>query len=85
MNQQTSRTANERLGEIVEERAGGRPIPFLCECADMTCHGRIEMTVRDFDAIHAIRTHYVILPGHAMADGEAVLDSSPDGYLIVQK
>jgi hypothetical protein len=36
-------------------------------------------------AVHVIRNQYVILPGHAMTDGERVVEDDPDGYLLVQK
>ena len=84
-NQRSFRAANERFGEMVEVRADGDRIPFLCECSNSDCRGRIEMTTKDYDAIHVVRTHFMILPGHAMVGGETVRGVDGDGYLVVQK
>lgn len=83
-NQKISRYANERLSDLVEERVDGNAVPFLCECADLDCSGRIGLTTNDYMALHVIRNQYVILPGHAMTDGERVVGDD-DGYLLVQK
>jgi hypothetical protein len=85
-NQRIFRAANERLEVSVEARVDGRaPVPFLCECADIECLGRIEMTTGDYDAAHVDRDTYIILPGHPTIDGEEVVEDGLDGYLIVRK
>jgi hypothetical protein len=85
-NQQMSRGANERLQQVLDGQVTGLvAIPFLCECADVECRGRIEMTTSDYEAAHILRNQYVILPGHAMTDGERVVEEASDGYLLVQK
>ena len=83
-NQRSFRAANERFGGMVESRADGRRVPFLCECADLDCRGRIEMTTSDYDAIHVVRSHYILLPGHTVAEGGTVQDANGDGYLVAQ-
>jgi hypothetical protein len=74
-NQQTTRSANERLHAV----AGGvvaadQLVPFLCECADGTCLGRVDMKVAEYDAIHSDRNRYSILHDHELANGEAVIE-----------
>ena len=66
--------ANERLGEAVRAQMspGGR-VPFLCECADDLCHGRVELTLDEFEELHEDKNVYVIIPGHPRVDGEVVL------------
>jgi hypothetical protein len=85
-NQRMFRDANGRFEDAVEENAldGTWPVPFLCECADIECRGRIEITTGDYDAAHIDSDHYVILPGHATIEGGEVVDDNVT-YLVVDK
>ena len=84
-NQRTSRYANERLhflaGDIVAE---DRLVPFLCECADDLCLGRVEMSLAEYDKIHVDRDTFSILAEHRRVDGERVIDRR-DTYEVVMK
>jgi hypothetical protein len=85
-NQHALRSANERLQSAIDGQISGAvTVPFLCECADLQCRGRVEMTTNDYEAVHILRNQYVILPGHAMSKGEIVVSEDRDGYLVVQK
>lgn len=84
-NQKTVRAANERLENAVEARVDGRgTVPFLCECADIECTDRVEMTTSDYTAAHIDRHMYVIVAGHATVDGEEMVDRE-DGYAVMRK
>jgi len=85
-NQRVFRDANGRFEDVVEENAfdGVRPVPFLCECADIECRGRIEITTGDYDAAHIDSDHYVILPGHLTIAGEETVKDNVS-YLVVEK
>ena len=85
-NQRDFRDANGRFEDVVEENAfdGVRPVPFLCECADVECRGRIEITTGAYDAAHIDSDHYVILPGHLTIDGEEIVEDNVT-YLVVDK
>jgi hypothetical protein len=73
--QRASRTANERFHMVLVERPLlDRLIPFLCECADPDCLGRIEMSLADYGEVHVDREVFVIMRGHAMTDGERPLE-----------
>lgn len=71
-NQRCFRAATERLQDlvIVEEQ---RLVPFLCECADQGCTGRINATIREFEAAHEDPDVSFLLPGHLCAAGEKIL------------
>ena len=73
-NQRSFRSASDRLEDIVivEEQ---RLVPFLCECADPGCNGRVHATVAEFDAAHERPGGAFLLPGHARLAGENVLSS----------
>jgi hypothetical protein len=83
--QHASRAANERLHEMLDGGAlDGRLIPFLCECADADCLGRVEMTLVDYGDIHRDRQLYVIMTGHPTADGERRIEARPQ-FDVVRK
>jgi hypothetical protein len=73
-NQRRFNAANESLGELVKERmpADAR-IPFLCECADERCLGRVELSLDEFEHLHESEDVFVIVPGHPRVNGEVIL------------
>jgi hypothetical protein len=74
-NQQTIRSANERLQAVAAEVVpADQLVPFLCECADGTCLGRVDMKVAEYDEIHSDRSRYSILHDHDLVNGEAVIE-----------
>ena len=84
-NQSVIRDANRRLQDVAGRTVqDGKIIPFLCECAEETCMGRIEVTLDDYFLAHLGPDRYVLLPGHARIDGE---ETVADGghYEIVTK
>ena len=83
-NQRTFRRANERFEELVEDHSDGYKVPFLCECADTCCLGRIELTASDYYAIHLDRSQYIILNDHLTITGERLVEQV-DGFQIVSK
>ena len=73
-NQKRFNDVNERLGEVVKARVSpGERVAFLCECADDLCHGRVELTLDEFEELHEDKNVYVIIPGHPRVNGEVVL------------
>ena len=73
-NQDMSRSANERLQDVAgREAEDGIVIPFLCECADGGCMGRVEITIDDYFLAHLDSDQYVIIPGHPRIDGEMIV------------
>ena len=84
-NQRIFRAANERMQEMIDgEVPHGTMIPFLCECADDTCLGRINMDAYDYEGIHVDRDLYIVLRDHPTIDGEEIVGQE-DGYDIVSK
>jgi hypothetical protein len=73
--QQISRSANERMQALaVAIISAEQLVPFLCECADDACLGRVDMKLGDYDDIHRDRDRYSILRDHQLADGERVVE-----------
>jgi hypothetical protein len=83
--QRASRSANERFEELLDGRTlTARLIPFLCECADPDCLGRVDISRAEYGRIHRDRTLFVIVPGHPLADGEEPTETR-DEFDIVRK
>ena len=80
------RYANSRFLAVVNGSAtqDGQLIPFLCECAEDDCRGRIEITAWRYEDIHAHANQYVILPGHTRIAGEEIVEEN-SYYEIVKK
>lgn len=84
-NEEVFRRANERLESVVEERfAGADRVPFLCECTDEACMGRIDLTLEDYREVRANHDTFVMLPGHRLSAGEVII-ARRDGYDITEK
>jgi hypothetical protein len=82
-NQETFRSANKGLSEAVSVEPETR-VPFLCECSDFGCLGRIEATLGEFEEAHAEDMRYFILPGHPRVEGEEIV-SENGRYEVVSK
>jgi hypothetical protein len=84
-NEELFRMANERLHEQIEGAVtGGRLVPFLCECADDLCMGRMEMTLDDYRRLRADDEAFGVLPSHVAEHGEVVVREL-DSYHVVRK
>ena len=84
-NEKVFKLANERLESAVAERVGpGQRVPFLCECADEACMGKVDLTIDDYHEIRAAPDHYVMLTGHTRVPGEDVV-AHRDGYDVTKK
>ena len=82
-NQESFRAANERL-QTMAQVDDGTLVPFICECADIKCLGRLEATLSEFEVIHEDAQRFFVLPGHPRMDGEEVLTSNRR-YEVVSK
>jgi hypothetical protein len=84
-NQEVFRRANERLSGVVEQRfASSEAVPFLCECADERCMGRVDLTLDEYRALRSQERQFVMLHDHARTAGERVV-AERDGYDITVK
>ena len=58
------RSANDRIAEKGRELGWRFPIPFLCECSERRCFGRIELTLEEYEQLRSHPQRYLTLPGH---------------------
>jgi hypothetical protein len=84
-NQEIFRSANERLSGVVEAGSGAtEPVPFLCECADVECMGRVELTLDEYRELRSHRRRFVMLHGHRRTPGEQLV-TERNGYDVTEK
>jgi hypothetical protein len=97
-NQAIFRESNERIQsgfDAINKTArqeGERPhtfdedtvLHFYCECSDEKCQRRIQLSLKDYNRIHAQRDTFTVVCGHAVPEVERVVDTLPD-YCIIEK
>lgn len=84
-NQKLFRLGNERLRSAVNEQVPNADrIPFLCECADEFCDGRVEIRMEQWEGIAREPHQFVMVSGHPRSEGEKVV-GGVDGYDVVMK
>jgi hypothetical protein len=90
-NETLFRTLNERLKELddrLDTAAIGAPVgdreEFFCECGQLDCMARIEMTRAQYEAVRAHPERFVVLPRHVSPDIECVIEEH-DQFVVVEK
>jgi hypothetical protein len=84
-NQKLFRLGNERLSDAVGAQfPDAATVPFLCECSDEFCDGRVTLNREQWESVASQPNHYVIVPGHQRSEGEVVV-GAVDGYEFVRK
>jgi hypothetical protein len=61
------RNVNDRIAEKGSEFALRLPWPFLCECSDMSCFARLELTLEEYEELRSHPGRYLTVPGHDVA------------------
>jgi hypothetical protein len=74
-------SANERMRDALSWLRADAEIPFVCECDDSACFGRVQLTRSEYDLLRT-RGLTVRLPGHD-ADSEAT-EANGDRHSIVK-
>ena len=83
-NEALFRDVNERVEEIATEHARPETVEFLCECVDIECLARVELSVETYEQVRADSAQFVVTPGHEQLEVEDVVDRQPH-YVVVRK
>jgi hypothetical protein len=88
-NEALFRAFNERVADMAQSfdpRGEGASlrIEFVCECGDVDCLERLELTRSAYEEVRSDPRRFVVAPGHEHPDIECVV-ARGDGYLVVQK
>jgi hypothetical protein len=74
--------ANERMRDSLSWLRADAKIPFVCECDESACFGRVQLTRSEYDLLRT-RGLTVRLPGHG-ADSEAA-EANGDRHSAIVK
>jgi hypothetical protein len=78
------RDVNERIAESAE-RFRARDAEFVCECADPACAERVPATLEQYEEVRSDGTHFLLTPGHEVADVERVVKRPHTRTVVVEK
>lgn len=82
--QSLSREANERIRALPNRPPAIFDL-FICECCLDGCTATVSLTADEYAAIRSHPARFVVVPGHADARVERVVDAAPGRYEIVDK
>ena len=79
------RALNERLEEQADTWQGREgQLSLVCECGDEDCTAGIELSVREYEAVRAVETQFVLIRGHERTEVEDVVGGA-ENWLVVRK
>ena len=67
------RHGNESLHDAAVNAEETSSVPFLCECADANCLGRVNVTPAQWEIVANEPNRYLMLAGHLRSEGEEVV------------
>ena len=81
------REANEKIEATAAALdTDGSKIPFLCECADMSCTTIVRLPMQEYEEVRSDPRLFLNAPGHHVAaQGAAVVVEERQGYEVVRK
>jgi hypothetical protein len=77
------RSANDAIAEKGRQFGWTFPGPFLCECSDMRCLERLELTLEAYEELRSHPDRYLLAPGHEVADATVVRRTK--AFTVVEK
>ena len=79
------RALNERLRALAGTWEGTEGVlSLVCECGDEDCTTAIELNAREYEAVRAVETQFVLVRGHERSAIEEVV-SGGENWLVVRK
>jgi hypothetical protein len=79
------RALNERLQEQAGTWQGSEgELSLVCECGDEDCTAAIGLSGREYEAVRAVETHFVVIRGHERIEVEDIVGGA-ENWLIVRK
>ena len=77
------RRANDRIAEKAGELRWRFPVPFMCECSDLHCFSRVELTLEEYTELRSHPQRYLTAPGDAVT--EAIVIEQTESYALAEK
>jgi hypothetical protein len=77
------RNANDRIADKARELGWRFPVPFVCECSDIRCFVRVELTLEAYEELRSHPLRYLTVPGHEIA-GAMVIEQA-ESFALAEK
>ena len=84
LNEALFRAANERMSDWEERHENQGSELYHCECADLDCLEKVQLTKADYEHVRADSAHFLVVAGHDRPDIETVIESR-DGWALIEK
>jgi hypothetical protein len=78
------RDVNERIAEVAEH-LGTDDAEFVCECADVDCGERVEVSLDEYEMVREDGARFLVAPGHEEPDYEQVLVARKGNHKVIAK
>ncbi len=80
------RDVNEQVKEIANETSGDAEHvgEFVCECRDESCLERLALTLREYNKLRSVPTHFAIVKGHDLGEVGVVWEEN-ERFTVVEK
>jgi hypothetical protein len=82
-NEALFREFNERVEDLADTVEAHR-VRFVCECGDLDCLERVELTRAAYEEVRSDATRFVVARGHEKPEIERLV-ARGEGYLVVEK
>lgn len=83
-NEETFARANERIRASAELYDFDEPVPFLCECSEVSCTESMRLSLTNYREARARAEAFILLPGHVDPHVERIVADGA-GYVLVEK
>ena len=84
-NEALFREVNEQVESISKAVAPDEELmEFLCECDNLECAEKVDATRAEYEAVRAVATQFIALPGHIDPSVEHVVAQN-ERFLVVEK
>jgi hypothetical protein len=80
-NESLIREVNERIEDV---SASAVFTEFVCECPDLRCTEKLQLTIEEYERVRAVSNNFVVALGHEVPEVERVIETT-DRYLVVAK
>jgi hypothetical protein len=85
-NEALFREVNERIRGVSESLAeAAEYVEFVCECSQPACHEPVPLTYREYEAVRANPTHFLVAPEHRWRPESERVISVVERYWVLEK
>lgn len=79
------RHVNERIRELERTYDFGEPLQLFCECDTGGCSAAIAVDPGCYEAVRVHGGRFIVAPGHARPEVEAIVERDPDYWIVEER